>query len=451
MLRSLNVRNRSRKAGPSISVWVMLPLLMLAVGLFLGSSALSPALAQSVDVVIIGGATLDLTDPCSSSGTAANVMGWTFGGCLPVVGPAGELGDFNFAAMAPAAVSAASLDPYDTAVLNMASQGMQCNSSILSAAQQADIIAWVGSGRKLIIYDSECSTGVDYSWLPFSFETANPGATGTTGGTLTIVEDNTLSSPDPVSPYYINTADVAASTDAVGDMNVMVTLDANWCIDMSGTNVLAITGPVQTYAKYPTGTDVGLILYNGLDMDFLSFAPNANLREIWVQQLQQPFDPSNLPCGFTVVGITLDPETAENNVGEDHTVTATLSDLLGEPQEGVEVSFEVTSGPNAGTTGTCSPADCTSDAAGQVSFTYTGDGGVGTDEIIASFINQQGEEVFSQPVIKDWVEGEEPCPECPLCPECPDPFDLDEWRSRINDYRQQLYDFRDQLRSRFGR
>ncbi len=56
-----------------------------------------------------------------------------------------------------------------------------------------------------------------------------------------------------------------------------------------------------------------------------------------------------------------------------------------------------------------------------------------------------------QDIIAQCGEAPPECPECPPCPECPDPFDLDEWRSRINDYRQQLYDYRDELRSRFGR
>ena len=58
-------------------------------------------------------------------------------------GPAGELGDFVFAAMVPADVSAANLAPFDTAVLNVASVGMACNTNTLSAAQQADLVAVV--------------------------------------------------------------------------------------------------------------------------------------------------------------------------------------------------------------------------------------------------------------------------------------------------------------------
>ena len=328
-------------------------------------------------------------------------MNFTGGGCLPVTGPAGELGDFGFTAMAPSAVSAASLASFDTAVLNVASVAMACNTNTLTAQQQADLVSFVASGKKLIIYDSECFP-VDYSWMPFPFTTSNPGAQGAQG-TLVVVEDNLLSTkvgdPNCLSgdPHCINTADLSTNTDAVGDMNVMSTFDANWCVDMAGTNAISITGPAHTYAKYPAGTDVGLFIYNGLDQDYqYSYLNNPNLRKIWVQELQQPFNPSSLPCGITVVGITLSPASATNDVGQSHTVTATLTDLLGNPQTGILVTFTVTSGPNTGVSGTG-----TTDASGHATFTYTSVA-AGTDEIEACFLNQAGQELCSQVVTKEW-------------------------------------------------
>lgn len=75
---------------------------------------------------------------------------------------------------------------------------------------------------------------------------------------------------------------------------------------------------------------------------------------------------------FAVFGFDLTPPAATNELGEDdtHTVTATVSgpddQLAGWP-----VDFGVTAGPNAGEGGTCTPADCTTDASGEVTFTYT--------------------------------------------------------------------------------
>ncbi len=381
-------------------LWITLPLLVLVVALFAGSIAYAGGGGggggASLDVAIIGS------------------PGVINGGTLPTTGPVGELGDFTFTNLAPVNVNAANLALYDTVVLNVASSEMSCNTGTLSAAAKADLVAFVGGGGKLIIYDSECPSQ-DYSWLPFPFTTSNPGAMGAYG-TLTIVEENTLSSSDSTDPYYIDAPNLGSITDAVGDMNVMTTYDPNWCLDMSGTNALGTTGPVHTYAKYPSGTDVGLIIYNGLDVDYLGFepappAPNG-LRKIWVQELQQEFNPSNLPCGFTVVGITLTPAMATNEIvgpGTEHTVTAALTDLLGNPVPEVLVSFAVTGGPNFGEvsdpgTGECAANnDCTTDASGDVSWTYASNGGLGTDDIVACFINGAGDEVCSQLALKEWV------------------------------------------------
>jgi len=72
----------------------------------------------------------------------------------------------------------------DTLLLNVASSGgtggLICSTAGLTAAQKANINAFVANGGKVIIYDSECTSGgsVDYSWLSFPFNTTNPGALG---------------------------------------------------------------------------------------------------------------------------------------------------------------------------------------------------------------------------------------------------------------------------------
>lgn len=77
--------------------------------------------------------------------------------------------------------------------------------------------------------------------------------------------------------------------------------------------------------------------------------------------------------------LTLEPATATRTVGQTHTVTATLKDDEGQPMQGETVDFDVSSGPNAGDSGTG-----TTDADGRAQFAYAGDGGEGTDTIEAS-------------------------------------------------------------------
>ena len=105
--------------------------------------------------------------------------------------------------------------------------------------------------------------------------------------------------------------------------------------------------------------------------------------------------------GIVVVSgsIAVSPLTATNPVGTTHVVTAHVtsdgSDLVGEI-----VDFTVT-GVNGGTSGTCIPASCESDASGMVSFTYLGDGGEGDDTIKASFTDAGGS-LQSATAAKTW-------------------------------------------------
>lgn len=115
-------------------------------------------------------------------------------------------------------------------------------------------------------------------------------------------------------------------------------------------------------------------------------------------------------------GFTLTPEGATNELSaaNSHTVMAALSgdhDLAGR-----DVSFTV-SGQNAGATGTCSPnADCTTDATGQVSFTYSvpiATSSLGSDTITASLTlaSPNGETAVAT-ATKEWVDTTPPISAC---------------------------------------
>jgi hypothetical protein len=341
--------------------------------------------------------------PSSNVGAIGGLdCNWTWGGTLPA------LGGYSFTYVAPGNVNAANLANFDTVLLNMASMDLQCDASRLGASAKSDLLAWLATGKKLVIIDSECEPAVDYSWIPYPFTTSNPGATGSFTGTLTNVDDDTLSSDNPADPSYVNFGLITSGTDAVGDMNVMVSMDSHWCVDLTGTNVQGTTGPVQTYARLGNG----LMIYNGLDWDYVEYAAGPgtgnsydNLCKIWKLILDQPWNPDGLPCGVSVTGITLNPPTATNPVGTSHTVTAKVADLLGVGQPGVLVSFLVTAGPNNGKW-----ADVTTDANGNAQWTYSDTGGPagGTDTITASFTPVGGGPITSAPVTKTWEPGTQP-------------------------------------------
>ncbi|MGZ4560408.1 MAG: hypothetical protein ACXVXJ_05445 [Mycobacteriaceae bacterium] len=99
-------------------------------------------------------------------------------------------------------------------------------------------------------------------------------------------------------------------------------------------------------------------------------------------------EPYVLIAGSDIVAtspdLSLTPTAGSDTAGGSHTITATLA-RSGSPLVGQQVSFNV-AGVNTGVTGTCAVnSDCTTDANGQVSFTYVDSHGVGSDTITASF------------------------------------------------------------------
>jgi len=227
----------------------------------------------------------------------------TNGGTLPSTDPA--YANFTFTNLPWANVTAGNLTAYQIVVLLI--DGL-APTPLLSPSQVTDLNDWVFNGGKLIIYDSEQSPGPDYSWLPYDFNTTNPGALGGFVGDVLYMEDNTLGLDDnPASTYYINTTvDYIFNDwlDAIGDANVFTTFDPNWCGDIEIVNALVATGWSHTYAEYGSG----LYIYNGFDIDYLSVdtAPSANdinaVAKIWLLELKQPWGTDyNLPCERQVI------------------------------------------------------------------------------------------------------------------------------------------------------
>jgi hypothetical protein len=260
------------------------------------------------------------------------------------------------------------LPGFDTVALNGICD-IGSNTFLGSATFRGRVQDFVVRGGKLLIWDSECQN-TDYSKFFLPFTTNNPGALGA-NGTLQDVEENSLSSSDPLSPAFVNVGLVSTGTDAVGDANVFLTFDPNWCVDMKAKNaVLPEFKPVHTYAVLGRG----LLIYSGLDRDAMQSSASANpntgsffLARIWERELKQPWNPSGLPCDVaaTQATIVLAPTAATLDVGQVHTVTATVTDVNGTPIRSVFVNLVVT-GANPFT------QQGTTNDNGVATFTYTG-------------------------------------------------------------------------------
>lgn len=117
---------------------------------------------------------------------------------------------------------------------------------------------------------------------------------------------------------------------------------------------------------------------------------------------------------FSVFAFTLTPPTATNELGSDdtHTVTAAVLGPAGE-LAGWPVDLSVSAGPNAGESGTCDPAACTTDSAGEVTFAYTvpvEPDSLGTDTISAT-VEINGDSVGLD-VSKLWQDTTAPVAQC---------------------------------------
>lgn len=142
---------------------------------------------------------------------------------------------------------------------------------------------------------------------------------------------------------------------------------------------------------------------------------------IWVVQLIQPPPQPNVeydcngnaildecelttprnPAAFRGVNegsgtITLTPASAISPLRTDHTVTATVVEN-GSPVQNTLVQFGITSGPNAFLDGMD-----TTDVDGKATFTYSGDGGLGIDTIMAYYEDSEGVIQASNEALKEW-------------------------------------------------
>ena len=102
-------------------------------------------------------------------------------------------------------------------------------------------------------------------------------------------------------------------------------------------------------------------------------------------------------------GIVLVPTSATNQVGTTHTLRATVQDASGNPLSGKVVAFKVMAGPNLGTT-----LRATTNATGQAQVSYSS-ATTGTDHIVASFVDSQGDTQTSNEATKDWIANSGNC------------------------------------------
>jgi hypothetical protein len=182
-----------------------------------------------------------------------------------------------------------------------------------------------------------------------------------------IVEDNTLSSSVSGSTTEIDMGTVpigftcgvgtdpnatptglCPTTDACGDTNVIgPPFGTDLCKDIDITTGIGVSGTAHMYSKDSGGAGAGMLIYNGIDMDFsgASTAPSlvsgGNLAKLFLQELMQPWAPSGLLCGTPVVP-SQGFMTGGGSVTGSNAATATTVKVT----HGFELHCDATTTPN---------------------------------------------------------------------------------------------------------
>lgn len=240
--------------------------------------------------------------------------------------------DFSFIDLTQEEINSSTLSRYDTVVLN------EVFTNSLSESQKQTLSSFVTNGGKLIIHDADGTEGNSYSWLPVPAESGvSCENCGNLDGQAEVVENNTIVSDEPSSPHYVNVDEFPGNSDAVGDANVLVSSDPRWDVDIRATNDQNVQGAVDAYAQ-----DGGLILYDGFDTDDIEStfeSGNAWLQKIWYDELNQQWDPDNLPhntplvgpgghCGYDSIRIGVVTVCAEHISGSSAETTASGNVVL---------------------------------------------------------------------------------------------------------------------------
>jgi len=190
-----------------------------------------------------------------------------------------------------------------------------------------------------------------------------------------------------------------------------------------GETHMVTANVTQNGVAVPDGTMVNFTVTAGPNVGAMGSAMTALGQAGFMYTSNGIAGTDTIEASFTIDGVTstctamiewvnvqcsIAPPTDVNPVGAMHTVTVTVL-RNGVPVGNQMVDFDVIAGPNAGDMGSV----MTDPVLGEAMFTYTGDGGVGTDTIRASGMTIDGI-AFECTASKEWVTSG-----CALIPDAP--------------------------------
>ena len=206
---------------------------------------------------------------------------------------AAQLSAYHFSHLSAGQVTAASLAPYDTAIL----YGIRW--SDIPASAQAAINAFAAT-HKVLIWDSDDTGPQSYATFihPFSVAASGENFSGKPNDSVVSFPggNNFLASDSPSSPYYLDPQQLVTVGDEIKDMNAMPSGTKDWVPALLAANKFIPTIP-NTWAwplawSYGSiGNQTGLTIYSGIDADAFAnqkLNPNNAIKELALQ-LQASF------------------------------------------------------------------------------------------------------------------------------------------------------------------
>jgi uncharacterized protein YegL len=258
-------------------------------------------------------------------------------------------------------------------------------------ATQLEAIASVPASQYLFI--SPDSSALDAAFAALGAAIIQPAGTG-----ITVV--------DTVNPNFVVSNAVASKGNVAVAGNVLT-----WTIDELGTENATLTYDVTHDDTKPGGNQ----------------AVNTSVVYTDDQNKSVTFPDPTVDVRGCAANLTLAPKTDDNIVGDDHTVTATVTDDYGDPVAGITVEFSVVGGPSIVDADPSNPmpdngSDIT-DAAGEASFTYTNsEASPDTITATAPFGQANVSVALVDTAEKTWLPVEVPIDVHPRS--CPNPFNV---------------------------
>jgi hypothetical protein len=281
----------------------------------------------------------------------------------------------------------ADLSRYDCIVLPI-------NNIPFDDSQKAQLSSYVNSGGTLL------GLAENESFFPGSIATMNDLAAALGAG-LQVV-------PALIDPGFHTTTNIDPSTFTVGVESIRYAFTSKVTVEVSGGAESLVRTQDASGAEIFIGADKigsGVFLLSG---DSNVFSDNSDTgytvedNGVLVANL----------CGERGPGapaeIELTQDSAVNDVGTQHCVTATVRDANGQPVPGVEVSFNVEGVSDEPVPPTDAEGTATTDDQGMATFCYDGPAFPGADTIFA-FIDENASgswepgELKSNDLVKTWV------------------------------------------------